>query len=331
LALPVQRLESAYKEYQEYHQRAERIDSAITIALGGKYLYSDNETPLHTRVDQDGEIGEIKADLVYVSKDRRAILFVEESTDPKGKLDQMKGYANITPQSLQMVSRGEAVPSYDVLFFFPDSQELRASAMNLYLEVANDSKPLGHKTGISFWQHSPNEKSFKCVGGCFSDYLKRLGADLTEFKIKRYGSFPLLKRADAVSILQHVFIKAVESGYSENLIEFDKKKLTSWLNGTGIRIEKLIGALQIGVEAGVIVDFSPDPMTGRIAYTKPSSNSIRVLKRYTSDFFSAIKEMEDQAQKSLLDFAEIDKIEEVEVKDEEPDEKEPGEEDDELD
>jgi len=319
LAIPIKRLEEAYREYQDYHKKMERIDSAITLTLGKKYFYHDNETPLYSKSLQDGGTDDFATDLVYVTMDRRAIIFVEETSDPTKKQNQLKKYANITPQSLLMISRGDSTPFYDVFLFFPDEQKYRTAVLDLYKKIAADFNISGFKVGISLWQYSEKKKCFKCIGGSFSEHIKKTGFNITELPIRRYGSFPILKKADTVSLLQYIILKAVEREYgkTEGFIEFDKTKLTLWMKETGIKEERWKTALEIGVEAGIIRDFSPEQLTGTIAYTKPSSKSISILKRLTSNFFETLREIEDLSQKSLEDFDSPDKIEEAEKRDEE--------------
>jgi hypothetical protein len=283
------------------------IDSAITKNLGKRYFYVDNETPLY--VNPRCKVGKnpFETDLVYRTENKRALLFAEETLDPGQKKDQLICYGNVSSQSLKMISHTDEVPTYDVFLVFP--QEHRSVALGQYKEVEKEvpSRELGRNIGISLWQYSAKRDVLKCVGGKFSNHISNLVTNLTELKAGGFGSFPILKRADEVSLLIHILLCACQSEYGkkDENIEFSKEKLEKWMAPCGLtNPAKWRAALKIGEDVGLISDFSSDQLMGIINYTKPSSGSITILKKYTSNFFEAIREEKKDRSQTKLDFFE---------------------------
>jgi hypothetical protein len=280
------------------------IDSAITKNLGRRFLYLDNETPLYVNPQCKVEKNPFQTDLVYITENRQALLFVEETLDPSQKRDQLIGYGNITDQTLKIVARTDAAPAYDVFLVFP--QEHRGVALNAYKDAESHFHPrdFGHSSGITLWQYSSKREALKCIGGKFSERMSSDWANLTELKTGRFGSFPILKNADEISILVHIILKACESEYGkkDDNIEFSREKLQKWMTPCGLaNEERWKAALRIGEDVGLISDYSPDQLIGTINYTKPSSGSITILKKYTSNFFEAIREEKEDKSQTKLD------------------------------
>jgi hypothetical protein len=290
----------SYEKYIKKHRRFEFIDCAIFTTLG-QYEYFDNEVGLYT----NPPARDFATDIVYISRDRRAILFVEETLDPSEKKLQLKKYAHLSSKTALLIMKTNAVPAVDVMLVVPD--EKRAAALALYEEVVKEEGGLGRNRGISIWSYGKGEKVLKLRGGTLSPEFPR---DVKELPSRGVGAIEILKEPHPLYLLQFIIIKALASEYGLALegIEISKEKLGRLLTPYGIVREGLWReALRIGQDIGLITNFSSDQLTGTLNYTKPFPSSITKLGPKLAYPFAIVEE-EDEIDKGQARLASFDAV-----------------------
>jgi hypothetical protein len=290
----------AYYDYSELHRRLEMIDSAVITNFNNKYAYYDNEFELISSSHPTISAREFSADLVYLGRDKRGVLFIEETTDPSNKADQLFKYAHVSSASLKAINKADNLPCVDTFLVFPEKE--RENGLLTYDELANRDCSLGKQRGVSLWCYPDNMKSLKCVGGCFSEYLPDCPPEL---KFRLIHTLKITKKASTIHLLQFIVMKALEAEYglSKENIEFNRAKLFAWMEHYGlVNEQRWRDALRMGELVGWISNYSPEQLTGVINYSKKSPQSIINSKVLMADFFEAIKEDIDEKQKRLSDF-----------------------------
>ncbi len=291
-----------YFGYLERHRLIEKIDSAIFENYKNIYKYYGNEVELHTNKDIKLKKDIFEADLVYVSKNKDAVLLIEETSDPTNKKDQLLAYANISPQSLKLLTGTDFIPYVDVFLVSP--QNHRSTALEVFNVCKKDiSSKLGKKLGLTLWYYPKSQKFFSCAGGKFSKSFPKINVPLLS---KGIGAFRILKNScHPIYLLQFIVLRAIEKYYGEdkNGIEINKEKLGEILRPYGIINEKKwTEAVNIGRHVGWFENVSLEQFAFTIKYTKLSHSSISGSKALTSNFFEAIEQEKDKKQSSLTDF-----------------------------
>ncbi len=293
-------LKNSYNRYLKRHRKYEFIDCAVFTRLTS-YCYIDNEVDLFTNPPPHKKFA---TDLVYMTKDKRAILLIEETEDPSKKKEQLINYARLAAESARSITKTDAVPAIDVMLVIPEAK--RSEALKIFEEVEKEVGSLRDKgRGISIWYYDENFKALKLCGGTLSPLFP---ADIKVLSSKSVGTFRILKTAPPVFLLQFIIIKALEAEYgiSQKGIEITKEKLEKWLSPYGIvKQEKWAEALKIGQDLGYISNFSYHQITGTLNYSKAHPASISRLRALLADPFNIkVEEVtaEERQQKSIFDF-----------------------------
>lgn len=292
-------LKSSYRRYLKRHRKIEFIDCAIFMGLKS-YAYVDNEVDVITNPPPHKKF---TTDLVYMAKDRRAILLIEETEDPSRKKEQLINYARLAAESARSITKTDATPAVDVMLVIPEVK--REEALNIYDEVEKEVGSLSKKgRGISIWYYDENFKALKLCGGTLSPLFP---LSIRILPSKSIGTFRILKNAPPVYLLQFIIMKALEAEYgiSQKGIEISKEKLEKWLCPYGIiKEEKWAIALRIGQDLGYISNFSYHQISGTLNYSKAHPASISKLRALLADPFDIKEEqLEGQrSQKSIFDF-----------------------------
>jgi hypothetical protein len=293
------KLKVSYERYIRRHRKYEFIDCAIFTQLNS-YVYIDNEFDLFTNTPHKN----FATDLVYMAKDRKAILLIEETEDPSLKLEQLINYSKLSAESAKTITKTDAVPAVDVMLVIPEAK--RSDALKIYDDFEKEVGNLSEKRrGISIWYYDQYFKALRLCGGSLSPVFPKEKKILPS---KSYGTFKILKTAPPVFLLLFIIMKALESEYgiSQKGIEINKEKLEKWLGPYGIiKEEKWAAALKIGQDLRIISNFSSQQVTGTLNYSKAHPSSIGRLRAILADPFN-IKvedvEVDESGQRSLFEF-----------------------------
>ena len=294
-----QKFKNSLERYERRHRKYEFIDCSIFSGLQS-YALVDNEVDLFTNPPHE----HFATDLVYVAKDRTAILLVEETENPQNKKKQLINYGKLSAESAKSITKTDATPYIDVMLIIPES--LRGDALKIYEDVNTELGNLQQKgRGISIWIYDTNYKSLRLCGGTLSPAFPK---DKKVLPSKKYGTFKILKTAPPIFLIRFIVMKALEAEYGSSIngIEINKEKLSNWLGHYGIiNQEKWVEALRIGQELGIISNFSSQQITGTLNYSKPHPASISKLKAILADPFNPEFTDDDSEfieQKSLSEF-----------------------------
>lgn len=301
-------LEKEHFDYLNHHNICEVIDSAIIENLKKIYGLIDTEIPFHSNYKNRT----VKPELVYLSKDKRGILLIEETSNPLNKKEQLLKYINITYDSLKMLAKTDYPPNLDIFLVVPSDK--RSDALELYKEIEpNLSLKIRRSRGLSVWYYPKSKKCIKNAGGTFSEFFPKEKKELPSSGI---GTFKILKESvSRVYLLIQMVMEAFSKEYGnmrEGMeVEIDKDKLTDIMKSFGIMNEnRWREIIQIGEYVKWFKNVDLNQFNFTIKYSKVNATSIGKSKRLASDFFNAIKEKHDEKQMSLQEFFKEDELEE---------------------
>lgn len=227
-------LEKEHYDYLDHHNICEVIDSAIIENFKKIYSLIDTEIPFHSNYKNKT----VKPELVYLSNDKRGVLLIEETSDPKNKKEQLLKYGNITYDSLKMLAKTDYPPHLDIFLVVPSDK--RSAALELYKEIESDlPSNIGRNRGISIWYYPKSKKYIRNAGGKFSEFFPKGKNELPSSGI---GTFKILKESvSRVYLLIQMVMEAFSEDYGkmkEGLeVEIDKEKLTNIMKSLGVMNE----------------------------------------------------------------------------------------------
>lgn len=305
---------SKIEEEREGYTKKKRVyDGIVSLIqdseLSPHYEYGDNEISVSVDPEFRSEIEResFSPDLCFRGKNKKAILFVEETFNPENKLEQLRSYICFDVEQIKTLLGITSYPDVDVFLIVPRSKRTKAvDVFNQLLEDEFVKKKIGGRCGLCVWYY--DERMTKMTLNASkpkSDFISNFCKTNPEVVVIDENKIPIYKNAPPIEMLLFILSKTAENLGDEEY-HIDKNKIEDMFTPWGLTDEKKFkNALQLGERIGVLENVVIEQMYAEPKYKKDHQSSIIHLSHMMADPINFMRGQipeEDKNQTSLTDW-----------------------------